>query len=301
MAEKLVCPICGGPTYLVYGKYPRKDGLCGPCSKKQMPKEKEEPIPEAKTEPVAAASDLTCIICGKPSNGKEVCKGCYSDIISTQNDLDKNKKPWELKDYYYNLKAFIGRLKNHEEITPNIHKLFAIAWLLKTLYSDTQLSEVVGNDAKHLVRVREKLKELKINEQHRQNDKTILAIADLEKNRATDGHICKSEGEVTIDDMLFKGQVCHAYERRVKEIPPSCERTIIADWFVPLNGFDGIYIEYWGMDTKDYQDNKEEKLALYEKYKDKVKLIQINKSDIKDRQNLEDRLFQELIALGWKK
>ena len=26
--EKLVCPICGEPTYLVYGKNPRKDGLC---------------------------------------------------------------------------------------------------------------------------------------------------------------------------------------------------------------------------------------------------------------------------------
>ena len=23
-----VCPICGNPTALVYGKYPRKDGLC---------------------------------------------------------------------------------------------------------------------------------------------------------------------------------------------------------------------------------------------------------------------------------
>jgi hypothetical protein len=251
--------------------------------------EKAVPLPATK-----------CIICGAPSNGKEVCKSCYVEIMNCQNDLDKNKKPWELKDYYYNLKAFISRLKNHEEVTKNIYKLFAIAWILRTFYNDGQLSDVVGNDAKFLVKVRENLKKIKFDEQHQQNDRTIIAVADIEKNRATDGHICKSEGEVIIDDILFKGQVCHAYERKVKEIPSSCERSVIADWFVPLNGFEGIYIEYWGMDTTSYQDNKEEKLKLYEKYQNEVKLIQINKNDIKDRQNLEDFIFQELKKFGWK-
>ena len=28
MSEEKKCPICGEPTYLVYGKHPRKDGLC---------------------------------------------------------------------------------------------------------------------------------------------------------------------------------------------------------------------------------------------------------------------------------
>ena len=55
------------------------------------------------------------------------------------------------------------------------------------------------------------------------------------------------------------------------------------------------------MDTKNYQDNKEEKLKLYEKYGEEVKLIQINKNDTNDRQNLEDRIFQELKIFGWKK
>ena len=27
--KDLICPICGEPTYLVYGKNPRKDRLCG--------------------------------------------------------------------------------------------------------------------------------------------------------------------------------------------------------------------------------------------------------------------------------
>ena len=318
--KDLVCPICGEPTNVYMGKA-RRDRLCKKHGKRRNDglidvnadglfveiatgtilnpsnvEKKPEPVKETKN----STDELTCIICGANSNGKEVCKRCYSEIMNTQGELDKNKKPWELKDYYYNLKAFISRLKNHEEVTKNIYKLYAIAWLSKNLYSDEQLSDVVCTDAKYLVKIRDRLKELKFDEQHKQNDKTIIAVADIEKNRATDGHICKSEGEVIIDDILYNGQVCHAYERRVKEIPQS-ERTVLADWFVPLNGFEGIYIEYWGMDTADYQDNKEEKLKLYEKYKDEVKLIEINKNDIKDRQNLADTIFQKLKIFGWKR
>ena len=311
--QKLTCPICGEPTRVYMGNA-RKDRLCGKHADMLKAGDlilgengkytvKGESEPEPKAEPVAAASELTCIICGEPSNGKEVCKSCYSEIMASQNDLDKNKKKWELKDYYYNLKAFIGRLKNPEEITTNLYKLYAIAWLLKNLHKENQLSEVVYDDVKLLVRTRERIKKLNftVTEEQQQHDKTIIAIADIEKNRASDGHICKSEGEVIVDDILFHGKVCHAYERRVKEIPTDKERTVIADWFVPVDGFNGIYIEYWGMDTKNYQDNKEEKLKLYEKYSEEVKLIQINKNDTNDRQNLEDRIFQELKTLGWRK
>ena len=98
--QKLTCPICGEPTYLVYGKYPRKDGLCGPCSKKQMKKESEpmeEPKKEAAAEP-AAASDLTCIICGEPSNGKHFCVKCYHEY--KENGEDKTLHPdFYLPDY----------------------------------------------------------------------------------------------------------------------------------------------------------------------------------------------------------
>ena len=312
MSNNLICPICGEPTRVWYGKA-RKDGLCGKHADmlkagelvlgddgKFTFKGEARPTAESKAEAATVASNLTCIICGEPSNGKEVCRTCYSDIIHAQNDLDKNKKPWELKDYYYNLKAFIGRLKNPEEITINLYKLYAIAWLLKNLYKENQLSDTVYDDIRILVKTRERIKKLNFTVEQQQNDKTIIAVADIEKNRASDGHICKSEGEVIIDDILFKWKVCHAYERRVKEIPVDKERTVIADWFVPLDGYKGIYIEYWGMDKKNYQDNKEEKLKLYEKYSEDVKLIQINKNDVNDRQNLEDRIYQELKALGWK-
>ena len=310
--EKLTCPICGEPTRVYMGNA-RKDHLCGKHAdmlkagelvlneKGRYVKVGSEPKVVVKEPPKDEASVLSCIICGEPSNGKDICKSCYAEVMNVQKDLDKNKKPWELKDYYYNLKAFISRLKDYTEATQNLYKLYAIARLLKRMYNDEQLSNVVNSDVKFLLKTITKIKGLKLNEQQQQNAKTIIAVADIEKNRASDGHICKSEGEVIIDDILFKGNVCHAYERKVKEIPSDKERAVIADWFIPLGGFDGIYIEYWGMNTKDYQDNKAEKLKLYEKYSDEVKLIQIEKNDTNDRQNLEDRIFSELKKLGWHK
>ena len=312
----LICPICGEPTRVYMGNA-RKDRLCGKhadmlkkgeieqcekCSKwkttgKPCQCERAKETKENKTS--SNTEELTCIICGENSNGKDICKSCYIETMNAQDDLDKNKKPWELKDYYYNLRAFIGRLKNYDEAISNLPKLYAIAWLLKKLHNDEQLTDVVNKDVIFLKKQLEKIKNLRFNEQQQQNDKTIIAVANIEKNRASDGHICKSEGEVIIDDILYEFKICHAYGLKVKEIPSTQERTVIADWFIPISGTKGIYIEYWGMDKQDYQDNKEEKLKLYEKYNDKVKLIQIEKNDIKDRQNLKTNLYQQLIDLGW--
>lgn len=99
MDNNLVCPICSKPTFLVYGKYPRKDGLCKECSQKLLNKEIEQ-CPDcqkwnnagdtcdckkttAKTTIVKEqpkeenTSELTCIICGENSNGKHFCYECY--------------------------------------------------------------------------------------------------------------------------------------------------------------------------------------------------------------------------------
>ena len=100
MDNKLVCPICGEATFLVYGKYPRKDGLCKDCSQKLFNKEieqcedcskwkntgeactckaplKKDVIEEPKKE--ENSSELTCIICGESSNGKHFCLNCYRE------------------------------------------------------------------------------------------------------------------------------------------------------------------------------------------------------------------------------
>lgn len=185
MSNELICPICGEATYTIYGN-PRKDRLCRKHGK--MLHNGEIAVDEAgifidvKTKKVlnrdykAQGSETKCVICGENSNGKDICKSCYVEVINVQKDLDKNKKPWELKDYYYNLKAFIGRLKDYQEATQNLYKLYAIAWLLKKIYDDDQLINVVTSDVTFLLKGINKIKGLKINEQQQQNAKTIIAV-----------------------------------------------------------------------------------------------------------------------------
>ena len=92
MAEKLICPICGEPTRVYMGNA-RKDRLCGKHADmlkagdlilgengKYTVKGESEPVPKA--EPVSATSELTCIICGEPSNGKHFCMSCYKKYKS---------------------------------------------------------------------------------------------------------------------------------------------------------------------------------------------------------------------------
>ena len=83
--EKLICPICGEPTRVYMGNA-RKDRLCGKHAdmlkagelvldkngKFVIPKEEREETHKSEN-----TSDLTCIICGEPSNGKHFCYECY--------------------------------------------------------------------------------------------------------------------------------------------------------------------------------------------------------------------------------
>lgn len=96
--ESLKCPICGEPTYLHFGN-PRKDRLCRKhgtmehkgeivqcvdCGKWNKAEETcpcKKPAPRAVVKELPKeeyASDLTCIICGEPSNGKHFCYDCWN-------------------------------------------------------------------------------------------------------------------------------------------------------------------------------------------------------------------------------
>ena len=319
MANELKCPICGEPTR-VYMGHARKDLLCGKhadllkagkltldANGKPIDAAVQKTFEPATPKPAfvpktdtTAKPGTKCLICGEDSNGKELCIACYKEVMNKQEELDKNQKPWELKDYFYNLNSSIYRLNDSAYAKGQLYKLYAIAWLVRDLYKDEQLSDVVGKYVQKLVEARKNTKEFKITEDKARSDKATVAVTNLQKNRASDGHICKSQGEVIIDNILFNYGICHAYGLKVKEIPATHERTIEADWYIPLAGSSGIYVEYWGMDKQDYQDNKEEKLKLYKKYEGIVKLIEIEKNDTNDIQSLEYNLYQKLLEFGWR-
>ncbi len=92
MADKLVCPVCGEPTYLVYGKNPRKDRLCGKhakdlfdgkllhCEKCNQWHYADKPCKcehVTSTTPPEIKPTLGCLICGAETNGFHFCPNCF--------------------------------------------------------------------------------------------------------------------------------------------------------------------------------------------------------------------------------
>lgn len=125
MSEEKKCPICGEPTYLVYGKHPRKDGLCkkhsqmlfngelAECEKcktfyeiihgcKKCKQKEQEQIDQEKKQAseiqtIIIDKGFKCLTCGYETDGKLFCKKCYSK--------------------YYN-KEILIKVKNCKEIVP---------------------------------------------------------------------------------------------------------------------------------------------------------------------------------------
>ena len=100
--EKLTCPICGEPTRVYMGNA-RKDRLCGKhadmlkvgdllqTESGKFVLKSEQLAASRKQEATEPFSDLTCIVCGEPSNGKHFCIGCYRRYKDKEILLKINK------------------------------------------------------------------------------------------------------------------------------------------------------------------------------------------------------------------
>ncbi len=117
MSDKLICPICGKPTNVYMGNA-RKDRLCKEHGKqanageiKQCPncgrwsdKGKECECEKPKSAKVHT-DELTCIACGKPSNGKHFCLDCYKKYHDREIEIHfKNCVESYVSDEYCNTK-----------------------------------------------------------------------------------------------------------------------------------------------------------------------------------------------------
>jgi len=305
MSAELKCPICGEPTFVYMGNA-RKDRLCrnhGKMAKEglivQCPncgkwndKDVACDCKQTKNDNSKGISEITCIVCGLPSNGKPQCKECYYEMIDFKESLDKNLKAFELKDYYYNLKSNIYRMKTFDYVKSNCNKLLAIALLLKESYKDESLTSRVYNEIKEIIEAKKPKKEEEIS--------TYIKAKDTHKEeiiRTKDGHYVKSSGESDIDDILYDLRIVHCYE---KNVPINAdEEAVTCDWFIPVkDNRHGIYIEYWGMNTEAYKKNKERKRKAYKDHD--IPLIEIEKDDYKDKQGLSDRIVREINSLAKK-
>lgn len=304
MSEDLKCPICGKPTAHSFGNYNRY-GLCIEHSAQQKKGEIEQ-CPdcgkwnktgeecECHTIEVEKAkqADGKCIVCKNDAPYGSLCKDCYYEMIDLKDGIDKNANRYELKDYYFNLRANIYRMKTFDYIQTNCNKLMSIATLLKDLYDDISLTSRVVDDIKDIIQK----KEPKNNESEKTTDNNILQDSHKEELiRTSDGHYVKSEPESIIDDILYETRIVHCYE---KKVPITMEeKSITSDWFIPItDNRHGIYIEYWGMTTKTYLENKKRKKEAYKTHD--IPLIEIEKDDYKDKMGLTDRIIKEINTLA---
>lgn len=101
------------------------------------------------------------------------------------------------------------------------------------------------------------------------------------KYRCDDGHMVRSISEMVIDNWLYNSDIVHAYERKVP-----IKENMYCDFYINKGN---CYLEFWGLEDKEYRDRKANKIKLYEKYN--LKVIQLDSDDIK---RLDDILPEKL-------
>ncbi len=291
------CPICGKPSNMYFGT-PRADRLCKEHVK--MLKEKQieqcsdcgkwhktgEECECKKAKQTPASSDTsTCIVCGKSSKNEQ-CLECFFEAQEFMKTLNRNASVRENRDYYYNLKERILIIKNLEEAQKQCNKLIAIANVAKYSNKDNSLIDRVYKDVDTLIKGKQAQTENRaIQEKQKETDESKSKI-----NTAQDGHNVDSAMEVTIDDVLYNAYILHSYGISISEIT---EKRKKCDWFVPISNGKGIYIEYWGMKTPKYLEERKEKEELYQKHN--IPYISIEADDPKqDTLTFKSNLLREL-------
>lgn len=303
--ENLVCPICGEPTYLVGGKNPRKDRLCGKHSTMLYNKKIEQCEDcgnwnhtgetckcksKVKTIIKEPPTDTKCVVCGENSHEKPQCKACYYESRDFMETLDKNSNVRKLRDHYYNLKERIFIIKTLEEAQKQCNRLIAIAMLANDIYSDTSLIDRVYKDVEVLLKSKEApIDNSAIEEKRKENDESKSKV-----NTAQDGHVVDSDMEVRIDDILYNACILHCYGKSIDEITEERKK---CDWFIPIVNGEGIYIEYWGMKTPKYLKERAEKEELYKIHN--IPYIGIEADDPKkDTLTFRSNLIRDLTKLA---
>lgn len=299
MSNELICPICGKPTSVYMGKA-RRDRLC---------KEHAAALKAGKIEQCEDCGSwhnvgenckcrllpkinktTKCIVCGADSNSKPQCKECYYESRDFMETLDKNNNVRKLRDHYYNLKERIFIIKTLEEAQKQCNRLIAIAMLSIDLYDDASLIDRVYKDVEMLLKGKQYPVANSIHEEERKdNDEKKSKV-----NTAQDGHTVDSDMEVRIDDVLYNACILHCYGKSVDEIT---EKRKKCDWFIPIINGEGIYIEYWGMKTPKYLEERAEKEELYRKHN--IPYIGIEADDPKkDTLTFRSNLIRDLTKLA---
>ena len=318
------CDVCGSPS----GMYPicracfklKDEGKvikCSNCGKwhygdrpcicdmgkttihnieKKVTSEEVRSIPNARViaRDVAPMNETRhCYICDESSDIFPQCKDCFEETLEYLKSFDKNMDTHQINEYYYNLKSNIYRMVGENAIQTNCNKLIALALLNKQVNSNNALCDKVYSDVKEIIEKKlPRVKDIPTTPTNIKNDEQKSSLI-----TTIDGHKVDSIGEELIDNALYNIRAVHAIHVAVFGIPKE-EQSLNADFFIPIKGnATGIYIEYWGMRTKEYLRNKERKLKQYKEHK--IPLINIEQDEYKgDSAGIQNRLFSDINSLA---
>ncbi len=271
MEEKLVCPICGEPTYSKFGKY-RSDGLCAyhgklayngeieqcPICGEWHPSDKECECMEEDYE----GNTSECLICGNNSYGYLLCKSCYYKykdqkiLIELTVNQDMETKLVNPKNFSLNIQSSInciacGQPSNGEHFCRSCFNKYKNREI--EIHFKNCLESYISN--KYC------------------NQKYVC----------DDGRKVRSKSEKIISDFLFKYKIRAVYEKTVYYYSQNGETIELhPDFYLPDYG---IYLEHNGIDTKSYKDNKKQTEKMYKDMK-----LNIVITTEKDLENIEKKL-----------
>ncbi len=232
-----------------------------------------------------------CYFCRKESYKHGMCENHYRTYLDEKEKmLEENKKEYDFKPHYHNLKHSIYKIINYPRIVDLCIKLIVIADVFFERYERDELKKVVIGDVANIIRY----KVTKIKENNKMMNLRYTALfndIDFRKKwsadiRTEDGHYVRSMAEKVIDDYLYHHSIVHSYEKRII-IPKDHESILLCDFYIPEID---TYIEYYGKYDGEYLSRKHAKDAIYKE--NNLNYIALSKKDL---DNLDDILTKEII------
>ena len=227
-----------------------------------------------------------CLICNEITDKGNLCLNHYQEMIQLKSTFERDKKLYEHKNHYYNLKNSIFNIWNIDYVKTACLRLIALADIANDMHKNYDLLDRVEDDVIRILdykidylqkRKNSKMKieddnqndtsSLKQNEYVIDNDLNLEDEDDFRKVypmniRCNDGHYVRSKSEKIIDDYLGQKRYYHIYEQKVIDFDTG--EKFYCDFYLP-DLADGIYIEHFGLEEKKYLEKKTKKIDFYKR------------------------------------
>ena len=102
---------------------------------------------------------------------------------------------------------------------------------------------------------------------------------------AMDGHVCRSRGELLIDNFLYLQGIAHARDRRLP-----VEEEEICDFYLPATG---VCLEFWGTGKVDGAERRSRIRELCKKHK--IRLLEIEESQVA---TIDEEIAKQMLQYG---